>query len=482
MEVMVSAPLIVLLYDRTFMAGSFASAWKQRRPWYLALGASWLLLACLVAAGGGTRGTAAGFGVGVASWSYLLKQSEAIVLYLKLSFWPDPLVLDYGTAVARSMLEVWWQGPLVLGLLAGTVWALWRRPAAGFLGAWFFLILAPSSSVLPLAAQTMAEHRMYLPLAAVIAAVGAMTWKVAGSRSAVIWGLLALVAGIFTHRRNTVYHDELTLWSDTTANYPSNPRAWTNLGSALLDADRPGDAVAAFEHAGRLEPDSPETQANLGLACLRLGRLAEAVQHGEVALQLDPANVNAQINLAHALVQSGQAGRAIAYYEAALRAQPGALDVQINLADALLDLGRVAEAMQHYRSALPLESRRAEIRCKLATACIRLHDLAGGRRECSEALRLRPDYAEAHFVWGNLCAAAEDFVPAIAAYRRAVSLEPDHLAARNNLANALLVSQRLGEAIAEYREVLRRRPADRSVQENLQSALDLQAAELGRGK
>jgi len=30
-EVMVSAPLIVLLYDRTFLAGSFRAAWRQRR-------------------------------------------------------------------------------------------------------------------------------------------------------------------------------------------------------------------------------------------------------------------------------------------------------------------------------------------------------------------------------------------------------------------------------------------------------------------
>ena len=28
-EVMVSAPLVVLLYDRTFLAGSFREAWRQ---------------------------------------------------------------------------------------------------------------------------------------------------------------------------------------------------------------------------------------------------------------------------------------------------------------------------------------------------------------------------------------------------------------------------------------------------------------------
>ena len=37
-EVMVTAPLLVLLYDRTFVAGRFSAAWRQRRTYYVALG------------------------------------------------------------------------------------------------------------------------------------------------------------------------------------------------------------------------------------------------------------------------------------------------------------------------------------------------------------------------------------------------------------------------------------------------------------
>jgi len=61
-EVMVSAPVIVLLYDRTFVAGSFREAWRRRGWVYGGLAATWLLLAYLVIEGGGTRGCTAGFG------------------------------------------------------------------------------------------------------------------------------------------------------------------------------------------------------------------------------------------------------------------------------------------------------------------------------------------------------------------------------------------------------------------------------------
>ncbi len=474
-EVMVTAPLLVLLYDRTFLAGGFAAAWRQRRGFYLALGSSWLLLAWLVLAGGGTRGTAAGLSVGVSPWAYLLQQCEAIVLYLKLSFWPHPLVLDYGTAVASSVAAVWWQGIGVLALLAATLWALWRRPVAGFVGAWFFVILAPSSSIVPLAAQTMAEHRMYLPLAAVIAAAVVGMKALAGRRVLIGFFLLAVVAGGMTHRRNAVFQGELVLWSDTTANYPANPRAWLNLGGVLMDLDRVPEAAAAYEKAEALQPNSPHLQANLCLADARLGRLAEAVAHGEAALQLDPDYANAHVNLGYALARLGRLDEAVGHYQTALRLQPGALDLQVSLADTLLDLGRAAEAVPHYEAALPLASRRAEIHCKLAKAFSQQGDLEQARAHCAEALRLAPDYAEALFVWGNLCATAKDFLPAIAAYRRAAALDPGYVAARNNLANALLVTRHLDEAIAEYREVLRLRPTDRSVRENLDLALKMQA-------
>jgi protein O-mannosyl-transferase len=76
-EVMATMPLVALLFDRTFIAGTFREAWRQRRPLYLGLMGTWLLLGALVLGMGGSRGVAAGFGLGVTPWSYALKQCEA---------------------------------------------------------------------------------------------------------------------------------------------------------------------------------------------------------------------------------------------------------------------------------------------------------------------------------------------------------------------------------------------------------------------
>ena len=118
-EVMVTAPVLVFLFDRTFVARSFAAAWRARRSYYVALAATWLGLLALLFLGSGARGASAGFGLGVTGWTYLLKQGEAVLLYLRLAVWPYPLVLDYGTAVGRPDLPFLGQGLAVVALLLG---------------------------------------------------------------------------------------------------------------------------------------------------------------------------------------------------------------------------------------------------------------------------------------------------------------------------------------------------------------------------
>jgi hypothetical protein len=130
---------------------------------HLALAGTWVLGAWLIARTGGNRGGSVGFGVGVGWVDYWLTQFTAIGRYLWLSVWPHPLVFEYGGFWIKGFDEIALQVVIVFGLLAGTVFALWRRSALGFLGAWFFGILAPTS-LAPGTTQMIVEHRMYLRL------------------------------------------------------------------------------------------------------------------------------------------------------------------------------------------------------------------------------------------------------------------------------------------------------------------------------
>ena len=166
-ETMVVAPVVVVLYDRTFAFGSFREAFRERSRYYAALCATWIILIALLWSS--PRGDSAGLaGASVSPGEYLLNQSAMIVRYLRLAFWPRGLVLDYGEPVHISVGNVVPYLAVVGTLLAATAVALVRKPRIGFLGAWFFLTLAPTSSIVPISTEVGAERRMYLPLIAIV--------------------------------------------------------------------------------------------------------------------------------------------------------------------------------------------------------------------------------------------------------------------------------------------------------------------------
>ena len=432
-EVMVSAPLIVLLYDRTFVAGSFREAWRLRRRFHSALAATWILLAMVMLRSHGRGGTV-GFGHGIAWWEYALTQCRAIGLYLRLSLWPHPLVLDYGAEVVREPLRVLPQGLLLLALGAGTLVALWRRPVLGFIGAWFFAILAPSSSVVPLVTQTIAEHRMYLPLSAVVALIVGAIHAVAGRRSLLVLATLAIVLGLVTYRRNGDYLSAEGIWRDTIAKRPGNERAHYGLAMICDEQGRLPEAIASYEEALRLKPDYGNAHSNLAHDLVQAGRPEEAIVHYEEAGRLEPDMADSHIHLGALHARLGHWEETIREYEIVLRLLPKSGEDHFNLAQALFQAGRLPEAIRHYEL----------------------------------SVQFKPDSAQTHYRLGNARVKAQQLEGAVAAYREAVRLDPAFYEAHVNLGGALLLLNRAAEAVAVYEQVLRLRPGDPLAQANLE--------------
>jgi len=179
-ESMVTAPVMVAIYDRTFVFGSFKEAVARRWRFYAGLAATWAILVLLLLAG--ARIHSAGFSSGVGVWTYLLNQTVMIVRYLHLSIWPWSLVSNYGWPAPLTLADVLPEAAAVCALLAATLVAMFRWPSLGFAGCWLFLTLAPTSSVVPIATEVGAERRMYLPLVSLIALAvvgGAAVWDLA---------------------------------------------------------------------------------------------------------------------------------------------------------------------------------------------------------------------------------------------------------------------------------------------------------------
>jgi tetratricopeptide (TPR) repeat protein len=332
-QVMVTAPVLVLLYDRAFVSGSFRSALANRRWYYASLAATWLWLGFLMQFAS-LAAINVGFHRGVSGLTYAPTELHVVTDYLKLAFWPRPLVFDYGTEIlATDPLAAVPYALIIAAILVGVAIAWHRSPRAGFLGCWFFLILAPTSTVVPIAEQPMAESRLYLPLAAVVVLVTLLSYALGHRRALVVLGIAAAGFGALTIHRNHDYRSELSIWEDTVARYPHTSRGHGNLAMALVTVPgRMPDAIAHYEEALRLKPDYPEAHYNFAVALAKIpGRLAAAIVHYEVAVRLKPDFVDAHNNLAVVYAETGRLEAAIDQLEITVRLNPAAAAIRDNL-------------------------------------------------------------------------------------------------------------------------------------------------------
>lgn len=303
-ETMVTAPAVVLLYDWAYRSETIRKTLRQRWPLHASLAATWGILAALMLAG--PRSNTVGFDLGVSAGQYSLNQCMIVIDYLRLLVWPFPVILDYGVPRELSWAEA---APFAVALAVLVVAALvtlaWR-PAVGFAAVSFFIVLAPTSTCVPIASEVGAERRAYLPSAALIVLGAACVFwlfkrveRTAADRNpdpggeagrkhryiaaAVVIALAAILL-FATRGRNTVYADPIVLWRACVKAVPHNARAHVNLGIALAEAGEQSAAIEKYRDALKIEPWSPEANYNLGNALSLAGQIDEAIEHFQIAV------------------------------------------------------------------------------------------------------------------------------------------------------------------------------------------------------
>lgn len=375
-ESMATAPLAVLIYDRVFVAKSWREGTEKRWGAHAALWATLALLFGLIA--GGPRSGSAGFGLdAISPLDYARAQFGVILHYLRLALLPHPLVLDYYWQPVRSWGPALPPAFVVLGLLGAAVWALIRRPAIGFAAFSFFLILAPSSTIVPIADLAF-EHRMYLPLAPLMAlavAGGAAILRRAipddsnrlMAGAAIVAAISVVYAGL-TLRRNHDYRSEQSVWEDVIAKRPENPRGYHNLGVVLHLQKRHDLAVPLFQKAIALRPGYGEANYNLGNAYAEMGQLDAAISEFRKAIEINPKSWKALNNLGATLVRRGAPQEGILHIQKSIELNPNFPDAHNNLGSILGGAGRLEEAIREFSIAIQLKPDYAEAQGNLMKA------------------------------------------------------------------------------------------------------------------
>src|SRR5262249_48581715 len=233
--------------------------------------------------------------------------------------------------------------------LLAAVLVAWRYRWAAWLLFLFTAILIPTSSFFPLPGQIAAEHRMYLPLAVVIAAGVVGIWLAlerAGAAASpgqgpvgalVVLGItLTIALGFQTHRRNVDYLSQYSVWHDTVVKRPQNYRPYGELARLCLANGNVNEAKSWGRLAVSRIPDLAEPRLILAgvlkAADERPGALAACTE----AIQIQPTYFPAYVERSLLLESMEHYDAALSDLKEALALAPGNAEVLNSLGVFLL--------------------------------------------------------------------------------------------------------------------------------------------------
>ena len=295
---------------------------------------------------------------------YLLTQFNVIADYIRLLFWPTGQNLDYhipivsdfgGSAVSFAFLVL---------LVAIAVIAFRRNRFLTFGILFFFLALSVESSIFPLE-DLMFEHRVYLPAAGIITAFfGTLFYlmeKLPAGRNARLAAVCAIAAivsialGAATAKRNEIWKDQKTLWSDVVKKSPAKARGYIHLAFTSLEK---GD----FDEAEKLVKKAIELKKPFSYAHYKLGRIyerkgddAKAAEQFDIAFDEDNLVVIAANAAGDVYLRRGDCAKSLQRYIASVNAAPHIAESRVKLGHGLLACGKVNDALKVLRAVLLME-------------------------------------------------------------------------------------------------------------------------------
>ena len=493
------AVLAWLRFDETARAGAYAAALGLFVAAMLSKSIAVTLPAALLVLAWWRRGTlragdlvrvapflAVGLGIAWADYLYYasresvdlgyslaeraLVAARALWFYAGKLAWPADLAviyplwrIDVGSVLAWGFL-------LAAAALAGALWFLRARLGRGPLaGALFFAAtLAPVLGFVDygyMQFSLVADRFQYLAglglLAVAVAAGCAGAGRLPPFGRAVAGVVAAAVlAGLatLTWRQSGVYRDEIALFGHIVALNPVARDAHLNLGSALLEAGRVEDGLAASLIAAEQRPDTAGPLANLGRAYLAQRRFDEAEATLERAIELEPRNLTALQNLAESHRRRNRVDQAEAGYRAVLEIDGDYALAHAGLGHMLAEAGRHDEALGHMERALALQPYldiAAALHVRMARSLLALgRDDDKAARALLRAAELRPRSVEPLLELAALHDAAGRPRQAARYRRSARDVVGRHPAGLHAVAESLRKSERPEDAVAVYREAL----------------------------
>lgn len=447
-EIMATAPLAALLYDRTFISGGFGEAVKKRRGYYSLMALSYVVLILLMSMSG-TRSGTVGTTEEIGCLGNFAVQTMVVVKYLKLALWPSPLTLSYAWIPVPSFAEFMPYALLLAAVGAAALYGAVKNAPAAYPAILFFLYLAPTSSFIPINIQA-AEYRMYLPLmclsalvcSTLVYAAGKLPGKSRGAALLLFAAVFALYASMAV-ARNRDYATALSIWRDAVEKQPRDYAAMNNYGIELMNAGDYAEAEKVFAKGLEEDPGNMKIAISLGNLYAKTGRSEDAGRVFE-AVSATGGDGKKKIygSLARLALEAGRTAEAENYARLAISQNPNSDEGYGLAGQTALASGRYGEAVGYYREALRLNPDEKAYYLNIGLAHLLSGENAEARKYFAALLERDGGNALALSGMGNAYFFEKNYGEAVKYYEKSLASNPDQPETANFLSIARAALQR----------------------------------------
>lgn len=457
-EVVVVLPFLLLLVDWFFVSQQQWALFKKRALIYLLFGVFFLafllykldvrmVIDTLMFRGVITnnRGNIITDGAfdHITAYTYFISEFRVILHYLFIYVWPFGLSVEYDWKVASGF----WTLKVLLPLLVLVPLLLFvfysafkkRRPIFTFGLLWFFICVAPRSTVMP-SPELVCDYKSYLASIGVIIILGI------GLVRATIWitgvidrlalpsytkemyiGALCLLlvpVALISYERNKVWETCVAFWQDNVAKAPGKARVHNNFGVALSESGRVDEAIVSYKKAIELDKFYADPLSNIAVAYSLKGQTDDAIEALRGAIHICPNYPEAYNNLGTLLIQKKQYQEAEEMLNFALQMRPYYGKAFYNKARMYEELGNEDKAYENLKLATKGDLDTPEAFFKLGQLCLKMKKYDEAENEFNKLVALGVDNEQVWFNLANATFMRGNHNKAISIYERLVAKNP----------------------------------------------------------
>jgi tetratricopeptide (TPR) repeat protein len=497
-EAMIAIFPVVIVFDAAFLTSDWRDIFRKKL-FFWALIVFLLFLPALFSSFLFNFINAAFDDYGITVFSYAVNQPSVILHYIALSFYPVNLCFDYVWSLKDFNENLPYILIVFFLILSSLYFFIKNRLPAASLGVIFFLLLAPRSSFVP-RPDSAVEHRMYLPLVALILTVLSLFYffrhRYRVKVLLLVFLPVALILGILTFMRNKTYSSAFTIWKDTVEKVPLNPRALNYLGIEYHRKGKYDKAEKCFKRALEIFPDYDLACNNLGNIYALQNKLDQAEIYYKKAISVNRSFADAMCNLSKILVRKGQIKEAYYWAEKAYKFKPGEGDTNLQLGKVYLLMGKKDKATEYFvRAAEAGQGVSVMLKAAQFAEKYGMIDYAGQlyqnlygkypdnitfayksanffllRRKLDEAekilkniIKKNPDFHMAYNDLGVIARKRKNLPQAEGYFRKAVSVNQDYTAAHFNLGLLYYQEKRYSLAYKQFKTALEQIPDNKKI-------------------